>query len=379
MAPAAAAGGVLVLGPAGAPAAAPTPAPAPAPAAPALALSGSGGVLTLGVPPPPAFVGGGVLTLTPEAAPTKCPRSSDPGNLLEPASWTLTWSLDGGKAATLGPFEGSVAPAQIKLDRLADARKGEHFVELQITVNAGSASVSGAGAQPPAPLVVSRKIFFDLVDAADAPNPNGPPPDAAAVAGGAAGAGGAAADAVADSVAVKYYCALNFNVGGAIKRNISVERAPEDGPLSPGAFPCARACNRMGPDCAAFGVVAGSSCFLMGSVNASAGGADSLVTAVCMKNMQDWVSLGAARGVNVARDKYFCLPTFDVQGWPAGQGPDRDEWGSPSKLPTTDFPANTEPTICAGQCSTTQGCEFFVQTVPSGCYLKGRPFDSDSP
>jgi hypothetical protein len=50
-----------------------------------------------------------------------------------------------------------------------------------------------------------------------------------------------------------------------------------------------------------------------------------------------------------------------------------------NQAPVTDFPASTEPTICAGQCSTTGGCEFFVQTVPTGCYLKGRPFDSDSP
>jgi hypothetical protein len=65
---------------------------------------------------------------------------------------------------------------------------------------------------------------------------------------------------------MKYYCALNFNVGGAIKKNLTVERVAEDGPLSPGAFQCARRCNKMGPDCAAFGVVAGSSCYLMGAV-----------------------------------------------------------------------------------------------------------------
>jgi hypothetical protein len=83
----------------------------------------------------------------------------------------------------------------------------------------------------------------------------------------------------------------------------------------------------------------------------------------------------------VARDKYYCLPTFDVQGWPAGQGPDVDQYGaSPAaKAPVTDFPTNTEPTICAGQCSATAGCEFFVQNTPAGCYLKGRPFDSDAP
>ena len=82
----------------------------------------------------------------------------------------------------------------------------------------------------------------------------------------------------------------------------------------------------------------------------------------------------------MARDKYYCLPTFDVQGWPAGQGPDVDEFGPvPAKAPATDFPAMGEPTICAGQCSTTAGCEYFVQLSPTGCYLKARPFDSDSP
>jgi energy-converting hydrogenase Eha subunit B len=65
---------------------------------------------------------------------------------------------------------------------------------------------------------------------------------------------------------MKYYCALNFNVGGSIKKNFTVERVAEDGPLSPGVFQCARRCNKMGPECAAFGVVAGSNCYLMGAV-----------------------------------------------------------------------------------------------------------------
>jgi hypothetical protein len=89
--------------------------------------------------------------------------------------------------------------------------------------------------------------------------------------------------------------------------------------------------------------------------------------------------------VAVSRDKYYCIPTFDVQGWPAGQGPPpaagSDDAGppAPAKPAVTDFPTNVEPTICAGQCSTTPGCEYFVQTLPAGCYLKSRPFDSDSP
>lgn len=66
---------------------------------------------------------------------------------------------------------------------------------------------------------------------------------------------------------MKYYCVVNFNVGGSIKRNVSVERVAEDGPLSPGAFQCARECNKMGSGCAAFGVVAGSTCYLMSSVS----------------------------------------------------------------------------------------------------------------
>jgi hypothetical protein len=159
-------------------------------------------------------------------------------------------------------------------------------------------------------------------------------------------------------------------------------------------------------------------------VNTTTAGADSLVTAVCMKNVQDWMSLGSSPsngGENaipacliapffpptrpcthppapatipkptetkqkptptpvsgIGRDKYYCLPTFDVQGWPAGQGPSMEEFGVPAKAPITDFPMNTEPLICAGQCSTTPGCEYFVQIKPAGCYLKSRPFDSDS-
>jgi len=84
------------------------------------------------------------------------------------------------------------------------------------------------------------------------------------------------------------------------------------------------------------------------------------------------------QSVIVARDKYYCLPTFDVQGWPAGQGPGLEEFGTPAKPAITDFPLNTEPLICAGQCSSTPGCEYFVQVKPAGCYLKSRPFDSDS-
>lgn len=209
------------------------------------------------------------------------------------------------------------------------------------------------------------------------------PPEGAPVAGAAAG------EDPADSLAVKYHCALNFNVGGKIAKNKTVERVAEDGPLSPGAFQvrvggggwgpaegvggqglwlrccarrgransppqththtpqCARECNRMGAGCAAFGVVAGTNCYIMSSVrgyilssiflltlfpcafvcgarlcvaaegraqgqsrppplppplprarqvNASAGGADSLVTAICMKNQKDWMDLGLARG-----------------------------------------------------------------------------------
>ena len=142
-------------------------------------------------------------------------------------------------------------------------------------------------------------------------------------------------------------------------------------------------------------------------VNVTAGGADSLVTAMCMKALPDWFAFGSARGsesphthhprthnhahtrcslqacgrrgppslaatpsplqtppqpcrlipVAVSRDKYYCLPSFDVQGWPAGQGPPAeggDDAGPPKAPVTTDFSTNTEPTICAGQCSSTQ-------------------------
>lgn len=132
-------------------------------------------------------------------------------------------------------------------------------------------------------------MYFDLVDAASAPEAAGAAAagaagtaaagtgDATAAAGAvtAGAAGGvpiagatAGTDAVADAAAVKYYCALNFNVGGTIKKNATVERVAEDGPLSPGAFQCARECNKAGTDCVAFGVVQGTSCYLMGSVGA---------------------------------------------------------------------------------------------------------------
>jgi hypothetical protein len=83
--------------------------------------------------------------------------------------------------------------------------------------------------------------------------------------------------------------------------------------------------------------------------------------------------------VAAARDKYYCLPTFDVQGWPAGQGPEAADFGpGPAKPLVTDFPTNVEPIMCAGQCSMTPGCEYFVQTKPAGCWLKAHPFDADS-
>lgn len=81
--------------------------------------------------------------------------------------------------------------------------------------------------------------------------------------------------------------------------------------------------------------------------------------------------------VAAARDKYYCLPTFDVQGWPAGQGPDPADFG-PQRPPQTDFPDNAEPIVCASQCSSTPACEYFVQTKPAGCYLKSRAFDADA-
>lgn len=69
---------------------------------------------------------------------------------------------------------------------------------------------------------------FELVEPTQAPDPFGPP------------AAGVGADAAVDSVAMKYYCALNFNVGGSIKKNTTVERVEQDGPVSPGAFQARR-------------------------------------------------------------------------------------------------------------------------------------------
>jgi hypothetical protein len=133
-----------------------------------------------------------------------------------------------------------------------------------MTMNPGSASVSGAGAVPKAPESTSRKVFFELVEPTAAMDPIGPPE-------GAGAPGAPAGVDPSDLAAVKYYCALNFNVGGTIKKNRTVERVAEDGPLSPGAFQCARECNKMGAGCAAFGVVAGSTCYIMSAVRARDG------------------------------------------------------------------------------------------------------------
>ncbi len=135
--------------------------------------------------------------------------------------------------------------------------QGPHRVDVTITLAAESAVITGAGALPFTPLMVTRRIPFELVAPADAPDPIGPP-EGLAVAGGDSDP--------ADSVAMKYYCAVNFNVGGKIFSNWTVDRVAEDGPLSPGAFRCARECNRAGEACAAFGVVAGTNCYLMRSV-----------------------------------------------------------------------------------------------------------------
>ncbi|GBF94937.1 hypothetical protein Rsub_07438 [Raphidocelis subcapitata] len=323
---------------------------AAAPAAGAPAASGPGKA------PPPANATGPAPDAKPP--PRKCAKSTDPGTLLEPASWSLSWSLDGGAPVKAGPFQGS-KPAEIRLDALAGLPKGQHNLSVTLTLHAGSASVSGAGALPAANMTATRAVSFLLVDPSEAPDPTSTTKSSA--------------DPAADSVASKYWCALSFNVGGAIVKNKTVERAPEDGPLSSGAFQCARECNKMGPGCGAFGVV-GADCYLMSKVNVTAGGADSLVTAMCMKNVQDWNALGAAHGVAAARDRYYCLPTFDVQGGPAGQS---DEPAAGAKPPVTDFPLNTDPLVCAASCSATQGCEYFVQIKPAGCYLKSRPFDSD--
>jgi len=143
--------------------------------------------------------------------------------------------------------------------------QGEHYIDLNITLQAESAVISGAGSFPFTPLGLNRRIFFDLVGPADAPDPIGPLEGALP--------NGAGSDP-ADSVAMKYYCALNFNVGGKVYGNRTVARVAEDGPLSPGAFQCARECNKAGDECAAFGVVAGNSCFLMSSVRWAMGGGD---------------------------------------------------------------------------------------------------------
>jgi hypothetical protein len=74
--------------------------------------------------------------------------------------------------------------------------------------------------------------------------------------------------------------------------------------------------------------------------------------------------------VAAARDRYYCLPTFDVQGGPAGQP---DDAAGGAKAPVTDFPLNSDPLVCAASCSATPGCEYFVQVKPAGCYLKSRP------
>jgi hypothetical protein len=121
---------------------------------------------------------------------------------------------------------------------------------MTVTLLAESASVSGAGALPAGNVTKTQAVSFLLVDASEAPDPTSTTKSAGPA---------------ADSVASKYWCALGFNVGGAIVRNKTVERVPEDGPLSSGAFQCARECNKMGPTCSAFGVV-GAVCYLMSKV-----------------------------------------------------------------------------------------------------------------
>ncbi len=143
--------------------------------------------------------------------------------------------------------------------------QGEHVLVVNVTVKAESAGVSGAGALPPWPVTATRRILFDLVDLTAAPDALG-----STDSGVLNGAAPAAADRAADSVAMKYYCALNFNVGGVIKANRTVERVAEDGPLSAGAYQCARECNKMGAACSAFGVV-GASCYLMSAVSRELG------------------------------------------------------------------------------------------------------------
>lgn len=128
-----------------------------------------------------------------------------------------------------------------------------------MTIKSGSAALRAPGAGslqlPAGDVTVTRKVPFELVDSTQALDPFGP----------GAGVTNGAGDSATDSVAMKYYCALNFNVGGSIKKNITVERVDQDGPLSPGAFQCARECSRMGGGCGAFGVV-GANCYLMSAV-----------------------------------------------------------------------------------------------------------------
>jgi hypothetical protein len=89
-----------VIAPEAAKAPGPAPTPVPAPA--------KGGSSKAAAPPPP---------------PPPCATPADPGNLMQPGTWNLTWALDGGKSVTLGPFAGSAAAAEIKLDMLTGLPK----------------------------------------------------------------------------------------------------------------------------------------------------------------------------------------------------------------------------------------------------------------
>lgn len=53
--------------------------------------------------------------------------------------------------------------------------QGEHYLQIDVTVLPESASVSEAGGLPQKAITTSRKVFFDLVDPADAMDPIGPP------------------------------------------------------------------------------------------------------------------------------------------------------------------------------------------------------------
>jgi hypothetical protein len=323
---------------------------------------------------------------------------------LAPAQFRVSYSFEGAPPAVAGPYRtGADPPPAIRFAEVSQMPPGTWCADIVVALVPETARVTqySAGFLPAKDQYAKRTVCFlkkagaapagaDAVAADDAPVAAAADPAAAVEEdypedaetpdlldpalddrkGASKLPGNVTADAAEPvdetklAQASRYYCLRYWSLGGREAGKLQVPAGDE------GITACADACNAKGGGCAGFKVFGGTSCSLLGAINGAAGKADAAVSAACVKNQTDWLSVGRSN----AGAGFYCLPGYDFAGDPAGAPTATSaEAGPPPPKPPGGLAkpevATTSILLCAEQCRLFDGCQFFVQQ-PGICYLK---------